>query len=139
MHALLNGLNLTGAARRRINIALVAARRLVVVLVLGPPRGAPCIEVTVAVEVVERRLAERAEATTGCGRREHPIHTICIVAYLTTVTRQKGDRVGTVRPGAVAGAEGLVRERGTGVVRAVRIAGADRITRVMLSIVATPP
>lgn len=90
-------------------------------------------------EVVERRLSERTEATTGCGRREHAIHAIRIVTYLTTVTREKGDRIGTVRPGAVAGAEGLVRERSTGVVRAVRIAGADRITRMMLSIVATPP
>lgn len=61
------------------------------------------------------------------------------MAYLTAVTREKGDRIGAVRPRTIAGAEGLVGERSAGVVRAVRIAGTDRVTRVMLSIVATSP
>jgi len=65
LHALLDALDLAGAARRRISIALVAARRLIVILVLGPPRRAPRAKVTVAVEVVERGLTERAETTAG--------------------------------------------------------------------------
>lgn len=65
LHALLDALDLAGAARRGISIALVAARRLIVILVLGPPRRAPRAKVAVAVEVVERGLTERAETTAG--------------------------------------------------------------------------
>lgn len=90
-------------------------------------------------KVIKRWLAERAEATAGRRGREHAVHAVRIVAYLTTVTGQKGDRIGAVRPRTVAGAKGLVRERTAGIVRTVRIAGADRVARVVLSAVAASP
>lgn len=131
LHTLLDGLDVRAARR---GIALVAAR--IIVLILGPSGRAPSAEVAITVEVVKLRLAERAKAAASA-RREHTVHAIRVMAYLTAVAGQKGHRVRAVRPRAVA--EGLIRKRSAGVVRVVRITGADRITRVMLSIVTTSP
>lgn len=135
LYTLLNGLDL-GAARR--GVTLIAARRLIIVLVLGPPGCTPGIEIAIAVKVVERRLTERAVTTAGA-RGEHAVHTISIMTYLTAVTGQKSHWISAVRPRAIAGTKCLIGKRRAGIIRAVRISGADRIIRMVLSAVTTSP